>query len=89
MPGRLHLTMLFVLRNFSHYRLAEIPQIFNGLALLLISLHSRLSMHRLAGPAIAIGGLGFSGTIMAMTLNRDWCCALFHQLNTLIMTGHL
>ena len=41
-------------------------QIYNGLALLLVSLHPSF-----AGPAIGIGGLVFSCTIMALVWNRD------------------
>ncbi|TDL28363.1 DUF423-domain-containing protein [Rickenella mellea] len=49
----------------SHYA------IYNGLALLLISLSPRFSANRFAGPAIAVGGLIFSSSIMALVLNRD------------------
>ncbi|KAF8078518.1 hypothetical protein FPV67DRAFT_1465498 [Lyophyllum atratum] len=45
--------------------------VYNGLALLLVSLHPRFSTHRFAGPAIAAGGLVFSGSIMALVLARD------------------
>jgi len=45
--------------------------IFNGIALLAISLHPRFAAHRFAGPAIAAGGLVFSSTIFALTLSRD------------------
>ncbi|OJA10781.1 hypothetical protein AZE42_00273 [Rhizopogon vesiculosus] len=46
----------------SHYA------IFNGLALFVISMHPRFSTHKFAGPAIAGGGLVFSGSIMALVL---------------------
>ncbi|KAJ7619132.1 hypothetical protein DFH06DRAFT_1342002 [Mycena polygramma] len=49
----------------SHYA------VFNGLALLLLSLHPRFSVHKFAGPAIAAGTLLFSGSIFALVLNRD------------------
>ncbi|KAJ7786427.1 hypothetical protein B0H16DRAFT_1490444 [Mycena metata] len=45
--------------------------VFNGLALLLLSLHPRFSVHRFAGPAIAGGAFLFSGSIFALVLNRD------------------
>ncbi|TFK41056.1 hypothetical protein BDQ12DRAFT_626228 [Crucibulum laeve] len=45
--------------------------VYNGLALLLVSLHPRFASHRFAGPAIAAGGLVFSGSIMALVLARD------------------
>ncbi|KAJ3750256.1 hypothetical protein DFH05DRAFT_1531794 [Lentinula detonsa] len=44
---------------------------FNGLGILLISLHPRFAVHRFAGPAIITGTLCFSGSIFALTLNRD------------------
>ncbi|KAI0961836.1 hypothetical protein AcW1_000810 [Taiwanofungus camphoratus] len=49
----------------SHYA------VFNGLALLLVSMHPRFANHRFAGPAIAAGGAIFSGSIMALVLARD------------------
>ncbi|KAJ7038086.1 hypothetical protein C8F04DRAFT_367641 [Mycena alexandri] len=49
----------------SHYT------VFNGLALLLLSLHPRFSVHKFAGPAIAGGTLLFSGSIFALVLDRD------------------
>ncbi|KAF9270319.1 DUF423-domain-containing protein [Marasmius fiardii PR-910] len=45
--------------------------IFNGLGLLAVSLHPRFALNRYAGPAIAAGGLLFSGSIFALVLNRD------------------
>ncbi|KAE9411004.1 DUF423-domain-containing protein [Gymnopus androsaceus JB14] len=45
--------------------------VFNGLGLLLISMHPRFSVHRFAGPAIMTGTILFSGSIFALTLNRD------------------
>ncbi|KAI5116920.1 hypothetical protein M0805_003993 [Coniferiporia weirii] len=44
---------------------------YNGLALMLLSMHPRFSAHRFAGPAIAAGGLVFSSSIVALVLNRD------------------
>ncbi|KAI0068376.1 hypothetical protein BV25DRAFT_1793588 [Artomyces pyxidatus] len=49
----------------SHY------MVYNGLGLLLVSLHPRFAVHRFAGPAIAIGGFIFSSTILGLVLNRD------------------
>ncbi|EJF66986.1 hypothetical protein DICSQDRAFT_151365 [Dichomitus squalens LYAD-421 SS1] len=49
----------------SHYA------VFNGLALLLVSLHPRFAVHRFAGPAIAVGASVFSGSILALVLARD------------------
>ncbi|EIN14191.1 DUF423-domain-containing protein [Punctularia strigosozonata HHB-11173 SS5] len=46
-------------------------QVFNGLALMLVSLHPRFASHRFAGPAIAAGSVVFSGSIFALVLNRD------------------
>ncbi|KAI0778500.1 hypothetical protein BD413DRAFT_509710 [Trametes elegans] len=45
--------------------------IYNGLALLLISMHPRFSAHKFAGPAIAAGGALFSGSIITLVLTRD------------------
>lgn len=45
-------------------------QVYNGLALLLVSMHPRFSSHRFAGPAIIAGGLIFSGSIMALVLGQ-------------------
>ncbi|KAF9069147.1 hypothetical protein BDP27DRAFT_1326083 [Rhodocollybia butyracea] len=45
--------------------------IFNGLGCLLVSMHPRFSAHRFAGPAIIAGTVAFSGSIFALTLNRD------------------
>ncbi|KAG2023378.1 hypothetical protein CC2G_001039 [Coprinopsis cinerea AmutBmut pab1-1] len=45
--------------------------IYNGLALMLISLHPRFAAHRFAGPAIATGCAVFSGSILALVLARD------------------
>ncbi|KAJ8084112.1 hypothetical protein PM082_002879 [Marasmius tenuissimus] len=45
--------------------------IFNGLGLLAVSLHPRFALHRFAGPAIAAGGVLFSGSIFALVMNRD------------------
>ncbi|KAJ6610099.1 hypothetical protein B0H10DRAFT_2062123 [Mycena sp. CBHHK59/15] len=57
--------------SLASFQTASHYTIFNGLALLLISLHPRFSVHRFAGPAIAAGTLLFSGSIFALVLNRD------------------
>jgi uncharacterized membrane protein YgdD (TMEM256/DUF423 family) len=54
-----------------HFRSNIGLQIYNGLGLMLVSMHPRFSQHRFAGPAIAIGGLVFSSSIVALVLNRD------------------
>ncbi|KAJ3935320.1 MAG: hypothetical protein NXY57DRAFT_958266 [Lentinula lateritia] len=53
----------------AHY--ATSHKIFNGLGLLLISLHPRFSVHRFAGPAIMTGTVLFSGSIFALTLDHN------------------
>jgi uncharacterized membrane protein YgdD (TMEM256/DUF423 family) len=66
--------------------------VFNGLGLLLISLHPRFGFHKFAGPAIGIGGLVFSGTIMALVLNRDrfrFLGPITPVGGTLMMAGYL
>ncbi|CEL52747.1 UPF0382 membrane protein [Rhizoctonia solani AG-1 IB] len=52
-------------KTASHYA------IFNGVALLAVSLHPRFSTHRFAGPAIALGAALFSGSVYALVLDRD------------------
>ncbi|KAH7334542.1 hypothetical protein B0J17DRAFT_673794 [Rhizoctonia solani] len=49
----------------SHYA------IFNGVALMAISLHPKFSTHRYAGPAIALGTALFSGSIYPLVLQRE------------------
>ncbi|CAE6526828.1 unnamed protein product [Rhizoctonia solani] len=49
----------------SHY------SIFNGVALMLISLHPKFSTHRYAGPAIVVGTALFSGSIYLLVLQRE------------------
>ncbi|KAK0431255.1 uncharacterized protein EV420DRAFT_1513301 [Desarmillaria tabescens] len=51
------------------FKTASEYAVFNGLALLLVSMHPRFAFHPFAGPAIAAGGLLFSGSIFALTLN--------------------
>ncbi|EPQ60730.1 hypothetical protein GLOTRDRAFT_97790 [Gloeophyllum trabeum ATCC 11539] len=57
--------------NIHAWETAAHYSIFNGLALLLVSLHPRFSTHKFAGPAIAVGSLVFSGSIVTLVLNRD------------------
>ncbi|KAF8168001.1 hypothetical protein B0H34DRAFT_683886 [Crassisporium funariophilum] len=45
--------------------------IYNGLAMLLLSLHPRFSTHRFAGPAIACGGFVFSASVWGLVLARE------------------
>ncbi|KAF6766292.1 hypothetical protein DFP72DRAFT_866133 [Ephemerocybe angulata] len=45
--------------------------VYNGLAMMLVSLHPRFSTHRFAGPLIAAGGAIFSGSIFALVLAKD------------------
>ncbi|KAH9944113.1 uncharacterized protein BXZ73DRAFT_87072 [Epithele typhae] len=47
------------------------PPIYNGLALLAVSMHPRFAIHRFAGPAIALGSAVFSGSIVALVLGGD------------------
>ncbi len=54
-------------------------EIFNGVALLAISMHPRFGRHAFAGPAILSGATIFSSTIMALVLNRDRCVALYRK----------
>ncbi|KIM32953.1 hypothetical protein M408DRAFT_326645 [Serendipita vermifera MAFF 305830] len=53
------------------WKIASNYLIFNGIALLAISLHPKFGRHAFAGPAILCGASVFSGTIMALVLNRD------------------
>ncbi|OCH96204.1 DUF423-domain-containing protein [Obba rivulosa] len=70
----------------SHYA------VFNGLALLIASLHPRFAFHRFAGPAIAAGGIIFSGSIMALVLNRDrfrWMGPVTPMGGSIMIAGYL
>ncbi|KAJ7169982.1 DUF423-domain-containing protein [Mycena filopes] len=57
--------------SIASFQTASHYTVFNGLALLLLSLHPRFSVHRFAGPAIAVGTVLFSGSIFALVLNRE------------------
>ncbi|KAJ7837509.1 hypothetical protein B0H14DRAFT_2362345 [Mycena olivaceomarginata] len=57
--------------SIASFQTASHYAIFNGLALLLLSLHPRFSTHRFAGPAVAAGSLLFSGSIWALVLDRE------------------
>ncbi|KAI0094975.1 hypothetical protein BDY19DRAFT_879430, partial [Irpex rosettiformis] len=68
----------------SHYT------IYNGLGLLLISLHPRFAAHRFAGPAITAGGVVFSGSIFALALAREkfkWLGPITPLGGSLMMLG--
>jgi uncharacterized membrane protein YgdD (TMEM256/DUF423 family) len=52
----------------SHYAL------FNGVALLAVSMHPRFGRHAWAGPLIAAGTVVFSGSIMGLVLDREKKC---------------
>ncbi|KAI0788594.1 hypothetical protein C8Q75DRAFT_239858 [Abortiporus biennis] len=57
--------------NIHAWETASHYAIFNGLALLLVSLHPRFATHRFAGPAILAGSAVFSGSIWALVFARD------------------
>ncbi|PCH33834.1 DUF423-domain-containing protein [Wolfiporia cocos MD-104 SS10] len=66
--------------------------VYNGLALLLISLHPRFAKHKFAGPAVAVGGVVFSGSIMALVLARDtfrWMGPITPLGGSLMIAGFL
>jgi hypothetical protein len=46
-------------------------QIFNGLAVLAISMHPRFSTNRFVAPAIIAGSVIFSGSIFGLVLARE------------------
>ncbi|KAI1793874.1 hypothetical protein LXA43DRAFT_998747 [Ganoderma leucocontextum] len=58
--------------NIHAWETASHYAVFNGLALLLVSLHPRFAVHKFAGPAIAAGSMLFSGSIVALVLGRDY-----------------
>ncbi len=58
-------------RYTANDNLLTISQIFNGLGLLAISIHPRFAAHRFAGPAVAVGGLVFSGSVMGLVLDNQ------------------
>ncbi|KAF9056268.1 hypothetical protein BJ165DRAFT_1432229 [Panaeolus papilionaceus] len=57
--------------NIHAWETASNYAIYNGLAMLAVSLHPRLSTNRFAGAAITAGGLVFSGSIWCLVLARD------------------
>ncbi|TFK57188.1 hypothetical protein OE88DRAFT_1715918 [Heliocybe sulcata] len=66
--------------------------IFNGLSLLLVSLHPRFSIHKFAGPAIMVGGLVFSGSIVTLILNRErfrWLGPITPLGGSIMIAGYL
>ncbi|KAF8974022.1 hypothetical protein BDZ97DRAFT_1778048 [Flammula alnicola] len=57
--------------NIHAWETASSYAVYNGLALLLLSLHPRFAAHRFAGPAVIGGGLVFSGSIWCLVLARE------------------
>ncbi|KZS96079.1 DUF423-domain-containing protein [Sistotremastrum niveocremeum HHB9708] len=45
--------------------------IFNGIALLAVSMHPRFGYHKFAGPAIALGSVLFSGSIIGLVFDKE------------------
>lgn len=66
---------------------------YNGLAMMLLSLHPRFAKHRFAGPAIICGGVVFSGSIWCLVLAKERYvalnCALFPSSKTHIGMSRL
>lgn len=80
-PDRIH-----AWETASHYA------IFNGLGLMLVSLHPRFAVHRFAGPAMTVGSIVFSGSIFALVLARDrlrWLGPVTPLGGALMMAGFL
>ncbi|KAI0721319.1 hypothetical protein C8T65DRAFT_631318 [Cerioporus squamosus] len=78
--------------NLHAWQTASNYAIYNGLALLLVSLHPRFALHRFAGPAIAVGGAVFSGSIMALVLARDrfkWMGPITPIGGSIMIAGYL
>ncbi|EPT03980.1 hypothetical protein FOMPIDRAFT_1022114 [Fomitopsis schrenkii] len=66
--------------------------VFNGLGLLLISMHPRFATHKFAGPAIATGGFIFSSSIVALVLARDkfrWLGPITPIGGSLMIAGYI
>ncbi|KAI0734579.1 hypothetical protein C8Q72DRAFT_806827 [Fomitopsis betulina] len=66
--------------------------VFNGLGLLLISMHPRFATHKFAGPAIAAGGFLFSSSIVALVLGRDkfrWLGPITPIGGSLMIAGYI
>ncbi|KAG8856483.1 hypothetical protein FRB91_000764 [Serendipita sp. 411] len=53
------------------WKIASNYSIFNGIALLAISMHPRFGKHAFAAPAIFLGSTIFSGSIALLVLNRE------------------
>lgn len=62
-------SMSFACANHIYFILTS--QIYNGLGLLLVSMHPRFAGHRFAGPAILAGSIAFSGSIFGLVLGGD------------------
>ncbi|KAJ7597141.1 hypothetical protein C8J56DRAFT_919323 [Mycena floridula] len=58
-------------RQMDAWKTASSYAIYNGLGLMLVSLHPKFAHHKFAGPAIAAGTSLFSGSIMALVLNEN------------------
>ncbi|CAE6431027.1 unnamed protein product [Rhizoctonia solani] len=54
--------------HLESWKVAAHYAIFNGVALMAISLHPKFSTHRYAGPAIVLGTALFSGSIYPLVL---------------------
>ncbi|KAH9947905.1 hypothetical protein B0H21DRAFT_736083 [Amylocystis lapponica] len=78
--------------NIHAWETAAHYTVFNGLALLLVSLHPRFSTHKFAGPAIALGSILFSGSIMSLVLNRDrfrWLGPITPVGGSILIAGYI
>ncbi|KAI0756687.1 hypothetical protein C8Q80DRAFT_1129941 [Daedaleopsis nitida] len=78
--------------NLHAWQTASSYAIYNGIALLAVSLHPRFALHRFAGPAIALGSVMFSGSIMALVLARDrfkWMGPITPIGGSIIIAGYI
>ncbi|KZT05897.1 DUF423-domain-containing protein [Laetiporus sulphureus 93-53] len=78
--------------NINAWATASHYAIFNGLGLLLVSLHPRFATHKFAGPAIAAGGVVFSGSIIALVLAGDklrWMGPITPLGGSLMIAGYI
>ncbi|CAE7098299.1 unnamed protein product [Rhizoctonia solani] len=57
--------------QLSSWKTASDFAMINGVALMAISLHPKFSTHKIAGPAIALGGALFSGSIYLLIFKRE------------------
>jgi len=56
--------------NIHAWETASQYAMFNGIALLILSMHPRFGVHKFAGPAIAVGAAVFSGSVYALVLDK-------------------